>query len=254
MPMYTFTTIDNPAANGVTVAVDINNADQIVGYYIDAAMKSHGFLLSGGVFTTLDDPLAGPQGTFANGINAVGQVVGYYQDTNNLAHGFLYDPVHNPSGGGTYTTVDDPLATRGTLAFDINAAGQIVGYYADGTGFHGFLRSNNGSFITLDDPAGVGRTFPQSINDAGQIVGSYSDANNAVHSFLYSNGTFTTLDDPVAVNGTFAEGINTGQISGDYNGATTATASSTTTAPSSPSTIPWASPRLQMASTTQAGS
>ena len=58
MPMYTFTTIDNPAANGVTVAVDINNADQIVGYYIDAAMKSHGFLLSGGVFTTLDDPFA----------------------------------------------------------------------------------------------------------------------------------------------------------------------------------------------------
>ena len=43
-----------------------------------------------------------------------------------------------------YATLDDPLATGatdGTNASDINNAGQIVGYYSDSAGFHGFLLS-----------------------------------------------------------------------------------------------------------------
>ena len=31
----------------------------------------------------------------------------------------------------TYTTIDDPLATFGTVATSINDLGQIVGYYDD---------------------------------------------------------------------------------------------------------------------------
>ena len=71
-----------------------------------------------------------------------------------------------------YTTLDDPLASQGSLAFGINAAGQIVGYYFDNSHAHGFLRSG-GIYTTLDDPLAA-NTFAMGINDAGQIVGDGS--------------------------------------------------------------------------------
>src|SRR5262245_9411192 len=60
------------------------------------------------IVTTLDGPLgAGSFGAFANGINNEGQIVGSYDDENMHAHGFLYS-------NGSYTTLDDPLATGST--------------------------------------------------------------------------------------------------------------------------------------------
>jgi len=64
-----------------------------VGTYIDANNHNHGFLYSGGVYTTLADPLAAGTGAF--GINDSGQVVGTYVDGKGIQHGFLYS-------GGTY--------------------------------------------------------------------------------------------------------------------------------------------------------
>src|SRR6516225_4904894 len=103
MPINIFTTIDDPLAdladNRGTVANGINTAGQIVGLYTH--FGDHGFLLSGGAFTTLDDPLNVGTNTVALGINASGQVVGWYLAGG--AHGFLYNP-----NSGTYTTIDDP--------------------------------------------------------------------------------------------------------------------------------------------------
>src|SRR5205814_6360853 len=98
----------------------INNAGQVVGWYKDASLRYHGFLYRGGTYTTLDDPLAGANGTVLAGINNAGQMVGWYWDASVKIHGFLYS-------GGTYTTLDDPSATGDTLALGINAAGQHVG-------------------------------------------------------------------------------------------------------------------------------
>jgi hypothetical protein len=56
---------------------------QIVGSYSNAS-GGHGFLLSGGTYTTLDDPLA-TNGTTANGINALGQIVGGYANASEPA-------------------------------------------------------------------------------------------------------------------------------------------------------------------------
>jgi probable HAF family extracellular repeat protein len=57
MPIYKYTTLDDPFANGGigTHAVGINNAGQIVGEYSDGS-GIHGFLFSGGTYTTLNDP------------------------------------------------------------------------------------------------------------------------------------------------------------------------------------------------------
>ena len=56
MPIYTYTTLDDPSATRGTVATGINGAGQIVGEYFTAGSVSHGFLYSGGAYTTLDDP------------------------------------------------------------------------------------------------------------------------------------------------------------------------------------------------------
>ena len=84
----------------------------------------------------------------------------------------------------TYTTLDDPLAlaTGSTSAQGINASGQIVGFYQNAGGFHGFLYSG-GTYTTLDDPSATNGTLAQGINDAGQIVGHYQGASGP-HGFL----------------------------------------------------------------------
>jgi uncharacterized membrane protein len=88
---FSFTTIDDPNGTNGTLPVGINDKGQVAGAYFDA-LGLHGFLLSGGTYTTLDDPNAGTgpgQGTQANGINDKGQVVGAYY---NGGHGFLATP------------------------------------------------------------------------------------------------------------------------------------------------------------------
>jgi hypothetical protein len=101
--------------------------------------SAHGYLLSGGVFSTLDDPLvpqpeSGFVGTLPQGINSLGQVVGILEYPALTEHGFL-------ESGGTYTTIDPPNETIGsTWMASINSGGQIVGHYSDLNGMtHGFL-------------------------------------------------------------------------------------------------------------------
>jgi probable HAF family extracellular repeat protein len=218
----TFTALNDPAAGTSsgqgTLAQGINNTGQVVGYYVDATNNTHGFIDSGGVYTSLDVPFA-PGGTFAQGINSSGLVVGYYVDVNVHRHGFVY----NPNSGAPYTTLNDPDATGvsgngDTFAEGINGSGLIVGYYTTIFGFHGFLYnpSGGGSYTTIDYPTTsfATRTFLYGINDAGQIVGQYNDS-TGIHSFIYSNGTFTNIDDTAPNTQTFACGINNnGQVSG----------------------------------------
>jgi probable HAF family extracellular repeat protein len=58
-----------------------------------------------------------------------------FLDDATRAHGFLKD-------GATYTTLEVPGATD-TVASGINDFGQIVGYFYDATGGHGFLATPN---------------------------------------------------------------------------------------------------------------
>jgi probable HAF family extracellular repeat protein len=239
MTSYTYTTLDDPSAGSVgTFAVGITNEGQITGYYFDSNGAAHGFLYSGGTWTTLNDPFA-TNGTFAEGINNKGQIVGYYVDATG-DHGFLYS-------GGTYTTLNDTAANSGTTqAFGINDLGQIVGGFTDANGDHGFLYSG-GSYTTLDAgpsaPAGYYGTSPfvttyypatgtvaYAINDAGQIVGqntflmyNVSILTIASEGFLYTDGTSTTVNPPWdfvkpladTVLSSYAGGINgLGQIVG----------------------------------------
>ena len=83
--------------NGKPVSVDtggLNERGDIVGSYCDSAAPcvltpfgTHGFLISGDEFQTIDIP--GAVATTAIGINARGDIVGGYTDMNGKVHGFL---------------------------------------------------------------------------------------------------------------------------------------------------------------------
>src|SRR5947208_3399608 len=98
------------------------------------------------------------------------------------------------------TILHDPLATGGTFPQDVNDTGEIVGYYIDAQGSHGFAYTNR-TFSTIApdvvaegiNNAGqiVGSTtsdtlHPSDINNAAQVVGSFTDSNNATQSFISS--------------------------------------------------------------------
>ncbi len=228
----TFTTIDAPAAS-YTMASGINDARQTVGTFVDPSSLSHGFLLSGGTFTTIDVPFPSacyppcpPFETQAGGINTAGQIVGafdfaYWIFGDYFMHGFLFS-------GGRYTTIDVPGAFA-TQASGINDSSQVVGTFVDPPylsedwvsipgASHGFLLS--GGAFTMIEPNGAFESGASGINDARQIVGWFSDA-VGTHGFLLAHGRFTTIDVPGATAGTTnAYGINaTGQIVGSFGDA-----------------------------------
>jgi uncharacterized membrane protein len=226
-----FTTIDFPGAPS-TLALAINNRDQISGASIDSENTKHGFLLQDGEFTAIDHPDAVAE-TVALGINDPGQIVGAYTDADGTGHGFLLDR-------DVFTTIDHPDAASGrgagTLAFGLNDRGEIVGFYSDAQGaVHAFLLNKRfgslreGVFTTIDHPdaasaPGLG-TAAFGINDRGRIVGTYIDAGGRAHGFLRDKdhgalrekGAFTAIDHPDGALATVASGINNrGQIVGQY--------------------------------------
>jgi probable HAF family extracellular repeat protein len=211
---YNYTTIDFPGAVE-SGAVGINNLGQIVGGYQLGDGSRHGFLLSGGVFSTVDDPSA-TSGSENVGINNSGQIVGAY-DLNSLegentfegVHGFLYT-------ASTFINIDFPATgVTNTTANRINDSGAIVGVYRimDGPG-NGFL-DVSGVFTTVNVPGKVG-THCNGINNAGEIVGQYKDSLGAHHGFLDNGGAFTTIDFAGAAETIVSDIDNFGDIVGAY--------------------------------------
>jgi len=166
---YSFLPIEVPGAQaGRTTALGINNAGQVTGRYYDLLNNARSFVDTGGSFITFDVPQAFANSTYAQSINKSGRVAGFYQDAAG-DHGFV-------KTADSFTTLDAPGATGGTLAMGIDAAGQVTGYHYDGTGSHGFVDTAH-RFTTLDMPGmPVGQTTLWGISDAGQVAGYYGDS------------------------------------------------------------------------------
>jgi len=136
-----FTKIDFPGALGTSAAA-INDSGQIVGIY-EACLapgsealrlpctfiQSHGFLLSGETYTTIDPPDS--IATFIGAINNSGEIAGTYADASNKSHGFLFK-------SGVFTVVDYPGAT-GTAITGVNDHGEIVGSAYVNSGSENFI-------------------------------------------------------------------------------------------------------------------
>jgi uncharacterized membrane protein len=192
------TTIDIPGATSA-VALDVNDAGDVVGSYL-AAGRTRGFLLDrNGQLYWIDFP--GAVFTRAAGINARREIVGTYRlptDPPSARHGFLFSE-------GRFTTIDPPGAVF-TNPLGISEWGDIVGRFClttscqpHGPNVHGFLLSD-GEFTTIDVPGARG-TNAWKINARGDIVGGYTDVNGKGHVFLLDGqkGGFTPIDVPAVV-------------------------------------------------------
>jgi probable HAF family extracellular repeat protein len=115
----------------------------------------------------------------------------------------------------TFFTVTDPLGTNGnSIASGINDEGQIVGYYSDGKGTHGFI-DNNGIYTTFDFPSTTNGTVVSGIPNTGLFLGSYGDDSGAHGFFLVPDPTGTPVPvtfDFQGSNGTTLFGVSTGTI------------------------------------------
>jgi len=69
-------------------ARDVNPSGEIVGFFIDSANKTNGFLVRKGDFATIDFPGADVVSTQARGINPQGDIVGFYvsKDASGVSH------------------------------------------------------------------------------------------------------------------------------------------------------------------------
>jgi probable HAF family extracellular repeat protein len=179
----------------LSVALAINSAGVVTGYFNNMSSEVHAFTYSHGNVVDIGTD------KFGLAINDRGDVAG--QIIRPGQTGFLY-------GGGTVTALGN-LETGGRgSALDINNAGQIVGestlmpaVYAP---THPFLYAQ-GTLLDLGTLFDGARNGAQAINDAGQIAGYGEAPDGTMHAFLYEHGvmrdagTFgTTLIDVTAIN------------------------------------------------------
>lgn len=180
-----FTQVRFPNSDS-TVPAGINANDDIVGWYLDK-VGMHGFLFSGGNYTSIDFPGA-PAYTQAWKVNDYGEIVGRYKGaTDGKFHMFVLS-------NGSFTAIpDEPDAFETAVVEDggLNGSGAIVSQYHSVKScglltsvgcLHGFLLSG-GVFTTIDVP-GATETLALGINSSGDIVGGYQDANGGFHAYL----------------------------------------------------------------------
>jgi len=214
---FSWTTLDVPGAIGTSV-LGINPRGEIVGQYQSPDGLYHGFLLSGGVFTTIDFP--GADNSVDNwpiDINPAGAIVGKYHldGEGTVCHGYLMDK-------GIFSTIDPPGCIW-TEAAAISPRGEIVGAYVDAdVRWHGYY-FYKGVFTTIDFPgAALGvnlGSYVFGINSVGEMVGGYDGIDGIGHAFLLRKGTFIVFEIPGAA-WTYPFGINpAGQIVGSYGKA-----------------------------------
>lgn len=182
----TWTRVAYPGAYGNTTAFGINQAGDVVGYYETIDGNFHGFLLSGGVYTTIDCP--GAQSTYALRINMDKQIVG---ECGYLSSGFSYN-----SQTGVFTIFNYPGATW-TEPFAINDAGVIAGTTEIANVVYGFelLTSGKGTLIS---PPGATTTAAVGITAAGEIVGTCCPMTNGFVNFSFLRGHYNQLIIPVS--------------------------------------------------------
>jgi hypothetical protein len=220
---YAISTISYPGASPTTVT-DINNVGQVIGHYqlsctsynfiYDGSNYTtigsysadyindngdlagnyfdgtwHGFIIVGGITTTIDYPGAGF--TLINDINNNGDAAGLYAPSQGSydQHGFIYQ-------NEFFSSVDFPPYSTGV--WGINDNGDTIGSISDysGSSTHGFLFSH-GVLTTLQYPGFLFNTWALAMNNLGAVLGQYADSTNRRYDFLFQSEIYTLIDFPI---------------------------------------------------------
>ena len=199
-----------------TQVTGINNVDRTVGFEVDAAGNSFGFIEHDGHFTKVVDPNALVGGANVNeqllGVNDFNQAVGFYTDANAQNHGFIYDATKGTTTDLSFSGWSNVSATS------INDRGQIAGFGTFNGATEGFF-DDHGKVTALAGPSGATDVNALGLNNEGQIVGSYVGTDTNTHGFVYDvrSNTYQTIDAPGANGQTVINGLNDrGQLVGFY--------------------------------------
>ncbi len=173
----------NPAALH-SLAVDINNRGQVVGY-VDSITTARAFIWSaGGGVKWL--PTLGGMSSYAYGINNNGDVVGSSQTSSGVSHAFIW------------TAADGQMHDLGTLggqaacsfghsaAYDLNDQREVVGFSCAESGERAFLWSEAGGMVDLGTLGGPFSSRAFDINNSGHVVGVAQTANGVPHAFVWT--------------------------------------------------------------------
>lgn len=226
-----FTTIDFPGAVA-TIARGIGPSGDIVGSYTAPAGSSaecqvitspacnHGFLYSGGTFSTLQ--FGNHPGAFAQRITPDGSIYGCLHDMDVMGSMFgaawtTFGDISLTAGGGELT--DANRAIPASMNNGSTPDGHtIVGHFTDmATNLtHGFM-VQNGDLQVYDVPGSI-LTQIWDVNPGRAFVGTYVASNGKRHGFLQlPDGSAPINVDYPAATATIAFGMNPGgTIVGQY--------------------------------------
>lgn len=173
--------ISEPLGGADSAAYAVNNTGGIAGMarlaggrgFCDFTSDCRAFVHEAGVMQNLDNQggslALGQQA--ALGINDSGEVVGWAEDANGNRRAFLYD-----SNAGSVLDLGTLEGADEATAWDVNGAGQVVGFYEFGIGRafvyeDGSMHELN-EWVDPDDPLFGTMNFAEArgINEAGQII------------------------------------------------------------------------------------
>ena len=209
---------ENFPGSAQTQVTAINNKNTTVGFWVDGAGHSFGFIDQNGQFTNV------PKATQLLGINNKGMAVGFSTDKHGHTHAVKYSlkshqlsqlelmgkPADSAAtgindggdiagflsvGGATdgFLTMHGVMKTytygdgTNTQVLGVNNADQVVGFFVNGAATHGFVtNAKNGQTQQVDDPnaVGTGNTVVNGLNNKGQIVGFFVDGTGNTNGFL----------------------------------------------------------------------
>lgn len=198
------TTFDYPGTGNFTLPQKINDAGDIVGYYIDTAtLADRGFVrfANGNFSAPIVEPNDTCMDTRARGINNSRLVCGeYYNGADCSAHGYFL------SGGG-FSEFDVP-GSLDTLVVGVNNVGDFCGGFTDSSGIQQAFVSLGGTITPFSVP-GASSTFAAQLNSSNQLVGNYVDSSEIVHGYVRNaNGTLHFPIDPSGSTNTALRGNN----------------------------------------------
>ena len=129
----------------------ISNAGEAVGFYVDAAGNSHGYLYNIATHRFVAIKMPGSASVTGAGINNKNAVVGFFNQAAGMVKAFYITQ-------GTQSRVR-VIAFPGadlTQAFGVNDHGEVVGAYTIGAQTFGFTWTVKGHFRKVNDPQGKG--------------------------------------------------------------------------------------------------
>ena len=153
--------INYPGATA-TLLNGINNKGEAVGSYNDVLGRSHGFLYSNGVYSTLDYP--GASSTSLHGINDDGVIVGIYSLPSDIGgcHGLRYSTILK-----SFQSINFP-GSACTVMNGINNAGVMAGHSYVSSIFNTFIVRDGNTFEIITNSIDF---LALGINDNDVVVG-----------------------------------------------------------------------------------